>query len=309
MSKIKTPRVRTHVHFAKPLGQARQTSRPLFAQPIPSSVTAASLVMAACAALVLFARPNGAQNLAPTAKHKRTPTVRAGKQHTGASVAGNGPVILAQNDRTDPVAGGSESSAETNTAVRRSLGFYTQGVSGAMFSAPQPPAPKAAPKPIPIKKEKPPVLPKVPVVEINPFADWSYTGTIKMGDQMTALLENTKTKEGQFIKVGESFMGAQVIGITDQMVTLNSAGRQSMLAKSDTITITPLNNNAAFLAGQGGQPGPQGPQGPPPPQAMPAPPMGGNPGDGPQVVLPNGRVLNGRRAQRYQQMLNNSFNK
>ena len=61
--------------------------------------------------------------------------------------------------------------------------------------------------------------------EINPFADWSYTGTVKVGDQMMALLENTKTKDGQYLKVGESFQGATVSEITEQSITLNSGGK------------------------------------------------------------------------------------
>ena len=74
---------------------------------------------------------------------------------------------------------------------------------------------------------------------------WAYTGTITQGDQTIALLENTQTKEGQFLKVGDRLMGAQVKSVTDQMVTLEASGKPRMLAKSDNITVTPLDRSAA----------------------------------------------------------------
>jgi hypothetical protein len=115
-----------------------------------------------------------------------------------------------------------------------------------MFSAPQPPAPK----PPPIVKEKP--APPVYVPPINPFAEWSYNATVSMGDDKMALLENTRTKEGHWVQVGDKFLQlAEVGSITDQMVTLKTGAKPTLLAKSDTINVVPLDKSAAFMTGQG----------------------------------------------------------
>ncbi|HZP83753.1 MAG TPA: hypothetical protein VFB21_19080 [Chthonomonadaceae bacterium] len=190
---------------------------------------------------------------------------------------------------------------ETGTPERRPLSFYTGEVRGDLFSAPQPPTPPK-PKPAPAKPAPPPVV--VPVAPVNPFADWAYTGTVTMDDTKMALLENTKTKEGRYVKVGEDFIGAKVGDITDQMVTLQSAGKPWQLAKSDNITVTPLDKSAAFLtaapAGQPGQPGPQ--------PGQPGQPQTGVNGNN-TFILPNGRVLNGRQWRRRNRNLDNNFDR
>jgi hypothetical protein len=187
-----------------------------------------------------------------------------------------------------------------------------------MFAAPVPPPPKPAPQPKPVVQEevKPPPTP--PVEPINPFADWAYTGTIRMGEQTIALLENTKTKEGQYVRPGDTIMGAEVTVVTDQMVTLSAAGKPNMIAKSDNITVTQLDKSAPFLT-SGGQPGQPGQ----PQPGQPGMPPGGFPGgrggrggmpptmtpQGGQVILPNGRVLTPDQAQRRTEFLNRRFNR
>lgn len=149
--------------------------------------------------------------------------------------------------RKAPPAG--ESMSQAVREARHPLTFYTPAIRGGLFSEPQSPAPRL-PKvePAPPKPVVTTPTPVAPVEPLNPFADWSYTGTITMGDQRMALLENTKTKEGQYLTAGQTFLGAQVESITDQMITLRSAEKPYMLAKSDTITVTPLDRSAPFLS-------------------------------------------------------------
>ena len=199
--------------------------------------------------------------------------------------------------------------ASADTGSRRSLDFYAKGVRSSLFSAPQPPPP-AKPKPIPVQpapKPKPIYIPPVVPVEINPFADWSYTGTVTMGETKMALVENTKTKEGQYLKQGENFLGAQVSQVTDQMVSFMAGSKPYLLAKSDNVNVVQLDRSAPYL--NGGQPGAPGQ-----PQPGGAPPTGAQPGappppdtSGAKVVLPNGAVLSGRNAIRYNNRMNRKF--
>lgn len=195
---------------------------------------------------------------------------------------------------------------------RHSLEFYTKGVRETMFSAPQPPPPEK-PKPIPVVPLPPPpkiVVPVIVPVEINPFTDWVYTGTVTIGETKMALIENSKTREGHYLKLGEIFQGAQVSQVTDQMVSFMAGPKPYLLAKSDNVNLVPLDRNAGAPITPTGQPAP-----PPPANAPPVPntgttigmPMGLNFGGGsppPEVmkmmmeremsnqsILPSGAVM------------------
>ncbi|MCW3095279.1 MAG: hypothetical protein JWL77_897 [Chthonomonadaceae bacterium] len=259
--------------FARPL--KLQSSRPTAStvSVLSPLMTTVSLVTLSCAALFLFARPDGAQNL-PGGKS-------GGTNHKPSVVAAK----TAAADAANASAGGGD---------RPDLSFYTSNVRDAMFSAPVPAQPKPA---APIKHEifKPI---SVPPVVINPFAQWSYTGTVHMGDITMALLENTQTREGQYVKAGDSFMGAQVKNVSDQMVTLSSAGKPEMLAKSDNINVTPLNQDAPGKNPPAQQAQAQNGQ------AVP-----GAPTDNSQLsfTMPNGRVLTGDQAARYKQRMDRNF--
>lgn len=202
-----------------------------------------------CAGLMLLARPDSAQ-AQPGSERK--------------------PVPMPGATRLQPVR-----KAEDEVSVapddRRPFAFYRGGLRDTLFSAPMPPLPPRL-RAVAVPITRPPV---VPVVPINPFADWSYTGTIRSGEQVTALLENMQTKEGQYVRKGETFLGAQVSDINEQRILLRAAGKPISLAKSDNITIVPLDKNAPFLnSGQPGQPlpgqpGTTGMYGVPPPGSMP----------------------------------------
>ncbi len=214
-------------------------------------------------------------------------------------------------EKTAVMAQNKAKTAETDIALepaddsgRRPLDFYTGGVRGNMFSPPE--APKPAVKRVAVVKVvKPPKVELVvvpPPPPVNPFQDWSYTGAIKMGETRMALLENTKTKEGQIVKEGEAFLGSQVGTITDLSITMTTGGKPQTLAKSDTINVTPLSANAAFL-NNGGQPGA------PPPGGMP-PNMGGMQPQMnvmPQMMMQGNAQQQADRAARRNQWMNNNF--
>ena len=134
---------------------------------------------------------------------------------------------------------------------RRSLDFYAKRVRPSMFSSPQAAPPKvivvSTPPPAPEPKPIPAPPPFVP--EVIPFADWAYTGYVTMGEAKMALIENTKTKEGRYLKVGESFLGAEVSQLTNQMISFTSGVKPYALAKSDNINVVQLDRSAAYLGG------------------------------------------------------------
>ena len=153
---------------------------------------------------------------------------------------------------------------------RRPLLYYTDGVRGDLFNA----TPAPVPKPKPPKKTEPkkPVLPPPPPELINPFADYAYTGTLNIGGQIVALVENVKTKEGQYLKQGDAFIGGTIAQISDRTLTVNIAGTPQRLAKTDNYRLTPLDRNAPFMNAQPAQPQPGAlPSGIGRPSAGPAP--------------------------------------
>ena len=284
------------------MSQIRQTKSselPLFAQPVEysngNSVRSGKSPVYRIAALIGFCGAVGASLLLPKANHAQNLPAPLTENHSGPTV----------DPATTPGAN-----------HRRSLDFYVHGVRGSLFSPPVPPAPKVAAirpiKSVQIVKVAPPKPIAVPVVEINPFADWAYKGTVHLGDDTMVLLENTKTNEGQYLRVGDMFIGAQVSAITDQQVSLVASGKPTLLAKSDAMNVLPLDKSADFL--KGGQQNPGGPQngnpgGPPPGAPAGGPPQDGKMGAGPMVTLPNGRTMSAGRAARRAQWMNNNFNK
>jgi hypothetical protein len=156
--------------------------------------------------------------------------------------------------------------AEAVVAERKPLSYYTGGVRTDLFSAPTTAEPAVKTTTAVVKT---PVLPEGPAVVTpppSPIADYSYTGTVTMGTQMMALVENSKTKEGQYVKEGDSFMGGKVSQVGTRTVTIEFNGKAETLAKSDNYSLTPLDKSAPFLQAQPGGPG--GPGGPGMPPGM-----------------------------------------
>jgi hypothetical protein len=245
--------------------------------------------------MLAVARPNGAQD-----------------RPTGDRAAKSGSGTVHANTAVNTVSGAQIDSADEGTGDdRRPLNYYTSEVRSNMFSAPQPPPPKPV---ITKAVAKPAPQIKVVVPPVNPYATYAYTGTVKVGDQMMALIENTSNKDGEYVKIGDSFQGGQVTNITDEMVTLKQGGKPYELAKSDNIVITPLNAPPQTA------PQPGGPQDPNAQPGQQPPWMQGGRGawrqmmmqqmqnGGGAVTLPNGQVLNANQAARRNNFLNRRFN-
>ena len=248
-----------------------------------SALALGGLVTLACAVFLVQTRQDSAQNLSAST-------------HKKPLAAPNKSVRIARAERGAPA-------DKAPPTSRPSLDYYTKGVRGSLFSAPLPPKPKEAP----VAKQAKMILPKVPPVFVNPFADWNYAGSVTAGDQKMALLENRITKEGVYVREGQSFMGfAQVKTVGDQMVTLVSAGKPTILAKSDEMNTTPLTASAGYLTKQ---PDPQQMGGQPQNvqmammTAMEAQMAGAKVG----MTLPNGKTLTAQQAERFTRRMNGRF--
>ena len=176
--------------------------------------------------------------------------------------------------RLSPPSSASSLALKTD-APRQSLTYYHQVIAGGLFHAPQPPLPRRQPPDPPARKKTPP-LPPTPATPNNPYADWVYAGAVKRGSRILALLENTRSKEGQYVVAGDPFQDAQVESVTEQRVTLKAAGKRYTIPKSEAVSAISLDKNAPYLANNaGGQPG--APPPPPAPGAPPTPPAQAQP--------------------------------
>ncbi len=198
-------------------------------------------------------------------RKKRLPVVPA---VVGLGAVALGAIVLAQTDkgRVNIVAASSKPKAVTDSMVtvipaaeRKPLSYYTGGVRSDLFNGPLQEA-SIKPKTEPVKVAKPEKIdltPSTPAA-VNPFADFAYTGTVNAGGEMIALVENVKTKEGQYLKQGDGFMGGKITDIGERTVTIDVAGKKETLAKSDDFKLTPLDKSAPYLTAapqQAGAPG------------------------------------------------------
>lgn len=127
-------------------------------------------------------------------------------------------------------------------------------LSASMFARPLPPEPKPAP---PAPPAPPPPAPQPPPPPPDPLAGYVYTGTVTVGGIRLALLENKQMKTGQYVQIGDNFLGGRVAQIESGQITLQMNGANRMVPKSLAVNLVPLDKSAAFLGG-----GPNGPGGP-----------------------------------------------
>lgn len=172
-------------------------------------------------------------------------------------------IVFAQTGkgRSGAVVASTRSQSSVDPAVkiavamdRKPLTYYTGGVRTDLFNAPLAmivEKPKVSAKP---KKEAIDLsIPTTPA-PVNPFSDYAYTGTVNASGKMVALIENTKTKEGQYLKQGDPFMGGTIADVTDRTVAIDVAGKRESLAKTDDFKLTPLDKSAAYLTAAPAQP-------------------------------------------------------
>ena len=139
-------------------------------------------------------------------------------------------------------------------ADRKPLEFYTGGVRNDLFNGPIPEAPKPKIDPKATKRAVLPLdIPAAPV-EVNPFSDYTYSGTVTMNGEVIALVENNKTRDGQYLHIGDSFLGGKIGQITEKSLNISLAGKEEILAKSDSYKLVPLDKSAPFMAQQSQQP-------------------------------------------------------
>jgi hypothetical protein len=117
-----------------------------------------------------------------------------------------------------------------------------------------PPAPSATPP-------APPAPPAAPPEPPDPLKDWIYSGTVAIGDDIYAVMENKTTHRGEYVKTGDPFEGGTVQTIAQGALALSLNGQVRNLPKSTAFNATPLNAPAGAGNGQpggapnGGQPG------------------------------------------------------
>ena len=146
-----------------------------------------------------------------------------------------------------------------------------------------PAAPVLPPASAPASAEKPATPstgatpPPVAAAPPDPLKDWTYVGTVAIGPDVYAVVENKASKQGRYVRVGENFEGAVVEQIGQSAILVSLAGASRTLTKSSTFNATPLNASAPG-GGTGAPGGPGTPGGPPgarpgttPPGAPPRP--------------------------------------
>ena len=94
--------------------------------------------------------------------------------------------------------------------------------------------------------------------------NWSFTGMASIDGSAQALVENSTTKDGEFLKIGENWKTCVVTDITDDALTLTGPGGSSYVVRikadfNDQIPVEqggtgPMKVGANPLAGQIGSP-------------------------------------------------------
>jgi hypothetical protein len=142
-----------------------------------------------------------------------------------------------------------------------------------LIGPPAPPVLPSADKQPEVKKPDaapvaaPPKAPEAP----DPLKDWVYSGTVAIGDDVYAVLENKASKQGRYLKRGDNLEGATIEGIAQDELSVTLNGAPRTLAKSTAFGATPL----SAAGGGGTPPAPSGatapgqPGGPPPGAPMP----------------------------------------
>jgi hypothetical protein len=144
---------------------------------------------------------------------------------------------------------------------------------------PAPQLPPAGEKPAEAKKPDAPAAAKPPEPP-DPLKDWTYSGTVAIGEQVYAVVENKPAKRSQYLKVGDTLDGGMVEHIAQDELALNLGGQPRSLRKSSAFNATPL-NAAAGGAAPAGAPNPGGAPGAPPRPGAPGQPPPGAPGGAP----------------------------
>jgi hypothetical protein len=180
--------------------------------------------MVPAAILVIGVVALGAIVLAQTQKHsKPVPLQLALREKT-----------IQNNTQTDTPA----------STERKPLSYYTGAVRASLFTSPEAAVESAPPAPLIKHTVKLPSVKIAAPAPLNPFADYVYSGTVSLKGETLALIENSKTHDGQYLKQGDTFMGGKVKEIAERSVTLNAAGKPYTLVKTVDFKLLPLDKSA-----------------------------------------------------------------
>ena len=124
------------------------------------------------------------------------------------------------------------------------------GLFTAPFPDPLPPLPLAKPAAAHAPGLPAPLVPPLPVSD--PLADYIYSGTVRVGDAISALIEHRGTKQGWYVQAGERWQAYDVVDVTEQAVTLLVEGQRHTLFKSGAMNLVPLVADADKGGGSGG---------------------------------------------------------
>jgi len=124
-------------------------------------------------------------------------------------------------------------------AGRRSLDFYTGDVRPNMFSEP------VAPAPVTVDASKSTF---VAPAKVDPLADWSFTGSAKIGDDTYVIIENSTTHDGVMKRIGDDFEGYKIDSVDSKFLTLLMGKEPKILPVSMNTNYTPLSKSAAYLS-------------------------------------------------------------
>lgn len=134
-------------------------------------------------------------------------------------------------------------SAEALPRKAHGTEFYRTTISARLFMPPGPtpvPAPPTLQPAPTLPVSGAPAAPPPVVPERSLLADYTYSGTVRFGNGVAALLEHLQSREGHYVEIGDTFLSGVVVRITDDEIAVRRAGKEYILAKSDRFNTTPL---------------------------------------------------------------------
>ncbi|MEP6754077.1 MAG: hypothetical protein ABJA67_01145 [Chthonomonadales bacterium] len=115
------------------------------------------------------------------------------------------------------------------------------GIRPDLFDPINPPPPPPAKTIAPVKQ--PPVIVMAPE-PVDPLAGVIFKGISELNGESYALLEDAKTGEGTFVKIGDSFRGVTVTSLDKDFVRYKSDSGDRQLAMNTNYSLVPLSKGA-----------------------------------------------------------------
>ena len=104
------------------------------------------------------------------------------------------------------------------------------------------------PLPTPAPKTKVKPSSPTPVVNVqsapDPLADYRYTGLTRSRNDVVALIEHKKTKEGHYLRAGDPFLGGTVASVSPETITVQLGSETLSLSRHDRYSLVPLDKDA-----------------------------------------------------------------